>query len=530
MSTLPSLPYSHKDAEVILADLKTQLPVITEGKWRSQHDADPGYALIKAAAALYDMTAFFCDQMVAETFLTLAIERESVVRRAKELGYIPRKATPSSCIGKITFPAFNDGFTIPANTSWSLKGMNFVCREPIEILSGQTEAEFVLEQGTSYVSTFTAPGTSWFTVLLPVNASNIVVKVNGEEWEAVDTFIGPPHRHCYKVYEDVGGQTIMFGADITVDRPISGDSIEITAVVTDGLSGNIYANNQNLKPVSVIRDAANNTINGVIKGINITDATGGSDIEDIDSIRQNAPRLYGTGGRFVTAADYEAGCLAFPGLKDVRVTGGEKLKQYRKVFVTCYFDTPYAVSDTAKAELLTYLESKAVLGIQPVVQSPVVAEVVMTVVISVENASDESIIEAETTARAIIVSYFDAFRIETPMSDLELNSVLKAIPGIKFANINFSIESFATSQAGLISIPLVSNFDVTDATLLAADETVLASGDLSEYVTDGVLIFVSEGLPTQKCTVKYKTTTDNIEPSNAQVLVLKSLTVTGDKI
>jgi Baseplate J-like protein len=529
-NTQITLPYSQRDPNAVLTELQQQLSTISNGEWTDFLNSDLGYALVKSAVAINDFSSFFTDQQAAETFLSLCVFRESAVRRAKELNYPIYRATPATCSVQLTVPSFNHAIIVPANTTWTIQGIPFTCTDEIIINPGQTSLNISLTQGTFYTVSITSPGLPWYKITVPTNASEIVVKVNNVIWASTDTWIGVTDFHTYKLYEDTTGQTISFGANINTLIPPTGSNIGVTAILTLGAEGNIQTSGINVVPLTQIIDPQSGLpINNSISATTLTAALGGLDIEPISSIQANAPGFYGTQGRAVTALDWESLVLNVSGVKDCSIVGGENLGFYSYIFITVYGDDPYNVSPNLLTEIKNALFGKAILTLKPILQAPVVIEVQMSLDLGIINNSYPDAQAAENLVNTNVNNFINKLRIGVPMYNSALLATIQNTPGIAFGDVTFTLDSFATSTAGKIAIPIVSNIDLTNVILKDVNNNVLFSGDGTSMVENGLFTFL-HSLPftDQKCTLSYNTTTTDIDLSTNQVLVLTKLNITAN--
>lgn len=525
-TNLPDLNYSERDPDLILAKLKSELTEFTDGQWTDFTENDLGYAFIKAAVALYGMNSFFCDRQVAETFITLATMRESVIRRAKELGYTPRKASPATVSVRLSFPSFVTGFQIPAGSSWVINNINFQCLDAITIPADATSTEVVLTQGVPYSSTTVGTGQAWTKLLLPVTASLIKVKVNNTLWTEVSTFIEVPQENSYRVYEDVGGQTILFGVKLNgLSIPLDGDSVSVSAILTSGKAGNIYVKNQNVRPQTVILNAAGAVVTSSFSGTTLTSALGGDDVESTASIRKNAPNFYGTQDRGVSEKDIDAIVKTIPGVRDAFSIGGEKLNSYGRVFITVYGASPYELTSDLQLEVQRVLGIKGVGGLTFIVNSPQVVEVQQIIRAGVSNAKYGNLSIATNLITTAANEFFAEQKVSQNLYDSEESCVIQDIEGVIFNNIETHLNTFASSSAGKIRIPIVPSGDMSAVTLKKADGTVLFSGNGTQYVTNGVFVYTATGIPDQRCDLFFDNLGPDILLASGQITVLTSLSV-----
>ena len=88
-----------------------------------------------------------------------------------------------------------------------------------------------------------------------------------------------------------------------------------------------------------------------LTGKTVSANTGGFELENINSIRFNAPRFNSGKGRVVTSTDYETTIKqSNPNIKSVTVWGGEDnvTPVYGKVYISLQPQTGFVITDTEK--------------------------------------------------------------------------------------------------------------------------------------------------------------------------------------
>lgn len=508
-----AISYSRKDLPDVLLQLYKQLGQFTNGQWTDFLNSDAGNALVQTIAYMNDANLFYTDANTAECFLSTCQLLESGIRKAKELNYNPPTIAPATCQVLLTFPSFNHQVNLPALTIWSIGGILFTCLDPITIPMNQTSLQISLTQGTPYSATVTAPGQPWFSITVPPNACEVVVSDNDVVWDAVDTWINIPESNSYKIYTNTNGLTIEFGNGLTSTQPSSGDTITVTGLLTSGAAGNVANSGLNVTPQSALIDPYDSlSINNQISAVSLTAALGGANAATLEQIQQNAPSFYGTGGRVVTKNDYGAIVKDVSGVVDYVVVGGENLGFYRYVYITAYGDNPYSVSPTLLNNINDALTQLNMLSIIPVVQAPTIFELSLTVNLGLAKNSFTDASQAQNLVNAAITTFFSApslggnMAIGNPLYNSQLVSTIQAIPGITYCDVEISLQSFVNSSAGIIRIPLPSNADVTNCTLVDDSDNVLFSGDGSQYVSNNTFTFAKSGLSNQQCTLTFTVT------------------------
>ena len=140
--------------------------------------------------------------------------------------------------------------------------------------------------------------------------------------------------------------------------------------MTNGDSGNGFSQFAFNGRLTYVRDGNEYT---VTSGISLLTpeytSRGGSSIEEVESVRKYAPKIYSTQNRAVTADDYETLIPAkiYPDTESISVFGGEELvpPQYGKVFISIKPRTGDFLSNLAKEDVKMKLKKYAVAGIVP---------------------------------------------------------------------------------------------------------------------------------------------------------------------
>jgi predicted phage baseplate assembly protein len=186
---------------------------------------------------------------------------------------------------------------------------------------GKTEAEAVLGDGDGRADfqTFALPKPD-LTFLLdpgrtPAERPELEVRVDGLLWTQVDTlFNAGPEDKVYIVRQEGEDAFIQFGDGRTGARATSGKG-NVTARFRTGTGagGPLQAGKT---------PQAGGRLSGLDKVFLPLPVTGGAAPEAADRAREAAPGRMQSLGRMVSLADYEAECLALPGVVKVRASWG----------------------------------------------------------------------------------------------------------------------------------------------------------------------------------------------------------------
>jgi hypothetical protein len=280
-------------------------------------------------------SAFYANMAANEGFLDTAQIYDNVVSRAKMIGYLPTSARGPTANVRVSFttPA-NSTFrtiNIAKNTQFraTVNGVSYTFVTPqsypitanssnrfngfIQITEGVplTHRFLFSAANTAFVLPNANTDTSSITVSV-TTSGNTLTYAQASDLRTVNStsrvfFIEPDRNKLYK---------ISFGDNVLGKKPAFNSTVAVSYRVTNGTRAN-GANN--FTAVSTVGGQSSFTLTTVER------ATGGAEIESIESIRFNAPRLYETQNRAVTREDYKRIILRDnPDLAAVNVWGGEE--------------------------------------------------------------------------------------------------------------------------------------------------------------------------------------------------------------
>ena len=388
-------------------------------------------------------TAFNANMVVNEAFLDSATVRDNVVALAKQLGYVPRSSVAASAaldlrinlVSGTTLPEtvfLKRGNAFISNVNDTL--YQFVVVDDIQarVLPDNTAyfPSLKIYEGSFVSNRYPVTSNEQFTVILNnagIDTTSIRVNVyesstsnNYEKFYQSDNILNVgPNSASYFVNEvEDENYKVTFGDGVFGKKLTSGQVVEISYIITNGAETN---GTSNFTFSGIITDVSGNTsFLYNVNNINVlTRAFGGASIESIDSIKINAPAMYGTQNRAVTSTDYTSIIRrAYPAAADVITYGGEEADppEYGKVKVSI------------KPRNLTYLSSYTKNLIINEIKKYSVASVVPELV-------DASVIFIELTSRI----FYD---------QTITNLTADAIKGKVIENLTKYIESSDTEKFG----------------------------------------------------------------------------------
>ena len=343
------------------------------------------------------INSFNANLVANESFLDSATIRENVVSLARNIGYVPRSKTAATAtirIGDINVGATNDSTTkflklrsglvcigSAQNTTYRFSIPDDITSTRVVDVNGTSFAKFdnpiTIHEGT-YLTRVYSVDTSVdqrYIIETPnIDSSTIRVFVSGpndtsigRKYSMVDNILNIDKNSEIYLAQEVQDEKyeILFGDGLFGRKLENNSTITVRYIVTDGETGN-GASDFSFQGTFTKSDDTLFTPSTSVTVSTVQNASNGSEVEDVSSIKYFAPRLYSAQYRAVTPRDYEAiiGTI-FPRTESVSVVGGEELDppQFGKVQISIKPKNGTFVSDFDKSQIKNKLKSYAIAGI-----------------------------------------------------------------------------------------------------------------------------------------------------------------------
>ena len=331
------------------------------------------------------ITAYNTSMAVNESFIDSATIRENVVSLARNIGYVPR--SKKAATARVTVSAqvnarsvilkkgvvalggaknSNYIFSIPEDITATPNSNNVVTFSNIEIFEGNLLKKRFIVNDSQPDAKYILPNSN-------IDTSTIRVQTVGTSIEEYT-----PYTNIFNVNSDTRlylvqeisdeRYQILFGDNILGKKPANGSIIEVTYLETSGAAAN-GASNFTFTGQLVAKTTGKdrNVTNNISPITTLQAAEQGDEIEDIDTIKYLAPRVYASQYRAVTANDYSSLIpFLYPNVESVSAYGGEELDppQYGKVFITIKPKNGDFLSDVAKNTIKSKLKEYTIAGIR----------------------------------------------------------------------------------------------------------------------------------------------------------------------
>ena len=332
--------------------------------------------------------AYYANMVANEMFLDSATLRNSVVAKAKHLGYLPRSAKGSKAVVDLTITPTGDPavITIPRFTQFQgdVDGINYIwCTSNAHALNINanliyTVSNVELTQGIPISYRYTAETADVDQrYLLPnanIDTDTLTVTVQTSKTESASfaydlandiTTVNSTSRHYFLDEVDDGLYEVQFGDGILGKEVSNGNIITLAGLVTDTTATN------GCKNFSTVADVGGYSN---VKIVTVDAAGGGADSAGIQEIKFNAPKSFDAQNRCVTVYDYISLVKRdYPAAQSVVAWGGEDSDPpiYGKVYVAIKPRQGNVLSSAAKARIeKSILSKRNVVGVTSVVVDP----------------------------------------------------------------------------------------------------------------------------------------------------------------
>ncbi len=325
------------------------------------------------------------NMLANEMYLDSADLRSSVVSLAKQVGYTPTSCTSSTAtINVLVNNASGASLTMSRGTKFTTtvdgQSYSFVNNADVSItpVSGVYQFNNLTIYEGSYLNYKYTANTSDIDqrFIIPndsVDTTTLTVKVQESSSDATTntytlatgiTGLDSTSK-VYFLQEVEGGRFEVYFGDGVTGKAIEDGNI----VILDYINGN--------------RDAPNGattfSLSGTIGGFSsatittVSNASGGTGLESITSIKYNAPRDYSAQDRAVTTEDYKTLVKSlYANAQAVQVYGGEDAAtpDYGKVYISIKAKSGSNLTTATKESLVQSLKSYAVASVTPVIIDP----------------------------------------------------------------------------------------------------------------------------------------------------------------
>ena len=302
--------------------------------------------ILSMFAAIAETLHFYIDNAAQESFLSTARKYDSVVKLGRLVDYHPKAATAARVDVRLNrnSSATGDVVTIPKGTEFQdTAGNTWLSTRPVTLGAYVDHVNIPLIQHSFYnldkleglsLSIDTTDDTkSVLSIMISLGSiegglyeqGTLQLEIDGKPWVEVTSFAYSKEgdRHFMVETDDDGILYIIFSNYVS-STSIGERITKASCYITQGSSGNVAANSITNVPsiISSILELA--TI------FNMEAAGGGTNYEDIQTLKQNIPLSIRTTGVAITKQDFIDRALLVSGVREVALEYecGKKMTLY----------------------------------------------------------------------------------------------------------------------------------------------------------------------------------------------------------
>ena len=263
--------------------------------------------------------SFYLNMLANEMFLDTAELRNSVVQKAKQIGYTPRSVQGTKAIVKLDIVPNDSSTTMIVEKdkrfSTTINDQKYIFTTAdsyagiLDATGKFTINDVQLNQGVRIThkykvdynnkeQQFILPNTNTDITTLSVVVKSASSSTETHSYQLIsDTVKVTPTSNVYFIYESFENKfEVQFGDNKVGYRPADGSQVILAANISDGSATNKAAVFRAVDPIGGYSNVSISTT---------TAGYGGAGRESIAEIKYNAPKLYETQNRCVTLNDYK---------------------------------------------------------------------------------------------------------------------------------------------------------------------------------------------------------------------------------
>jgi hypothetical protein len=467
----PAAAPTARDHDGLLAEMRRVAPEILREWGGSGDEADFGTVLLEIFAHMGDILSYYQDRVAAESFLGTARSRRSVIDHLRLIGYSLATAAPASATLTVTLPPPTteltvrpgDAFATTATPTSPSVRFEYVGPADLPVPPRTTSFELPVEEGRLIADELVGVSDGTPDQRFPLLHAPLILRSRGpaglvnsditlttryeidgivhrDHWTLRPTLAfsppdpQPPHDTAdhvvprdFVVEVDAEDRaTVVFGDGLFGAIPVEGNEIRATYRVGGGSFGNVAAHQitSSLGVSDLARAGATVT--------NQKPATGGSDREPVDRAVRQAPAVFRSGGRAVTAADYEALALVFPGVGRVRAHA----THWNRVTLYIALREGGPMSDLQHANLLAYFEDKRPISVVLQVCNVSYLDVFLHARVEVLPFYSRTEVAAQIRTAAAALLAFDNVDFDKPLYLSSVYEAIEAVDGVAGAVVD----------------------------------------------------------------------------------------------
>ena len=346
-----------------------------------------------------------------EAFLDSAQIRGNVVTRAKLLGYTPRSIlAPRATINLVVDLAGENAATQGATSSLVLpRGTKFTFSN-VAIAEGTYKTLLYRVDNDIESQKFQLGDVDADTSTLRVRVQQNEQSLTHDVYAKFESLLNVDSTsQIYYLQENPSELfEIYFGDGVIGRKPVNNNIVTLDYVFTKGAEANgasIFNISGNLS-----NSGGTSLVNSTYTVTTLTNASGGTEKETMESVRFNAPLTFTSQNRAVTAEDYKAIILkSFSNISSISTWGGEDNDpvDFGSVYISIKPLTADVLTAEEKSQITdNVLKGKNIVSITPEIVDAAFTDLELDVFVKYNpNLTDRSSVDIQTLIKDVIADY-----------------------------------------------------------------------------------------------------------------------------
>jgi predicted phage baseplate assembly protein len=467
---MATIDYSNRDYDSIRADLLSRATEMVP-EWTARNSSDFGVLFVDLWSYFADVLHYYIDRAAGEAFITTATQRESLLALASLFDYSPQLQTSSTATVTVVGTNIPAGQTVTINSGTTFVAPATSERPIIYFTSTQSASASAssnavipvvegLQVSNETVGTSNGSSNQRFSLFYSGVIGNSVqvfvqegTVVNGVpsnvEYQFVDKLLDSTSndRVFTLVSTASNGTDIVFGNGINGKIPNTGQTVVVNYRKGVGVRGNIPANS-----ITQIQNSPSTYLSEILS----TASTGGSNVESLDSLKNNIPSSFATQDRAVSLSDYKALTLQVAGIaKGTAAYENGTVTVHAAPFTEGYLTiagNTLSVSSDLQNNIVAYYEPRQMVGASVTAASVInLTAVNVTATVNVLAGYVASkVSESVETALDTLFEFENVFFNQT-LSKGQIYRTILDVPGVDYVTLSLpSTETVTSGEYGLL--------------------------------------------------------------------------------
>jgi len=397
--------------------------------------------------------SFYTNMLANEMFLDTAQQRDSVVSRSKELGYISRSARGATANVTITFAGIANtvsSFNLPKNSKFTttIDDIAYTYVTPNDVIINNVANTFSqaisITEGEPLTQRFTVSTSNPRRYVLPnedIDTRSISVRVQESASNLANTVFTQATNirevnstsPVYYLQESADKKFEIYFSDGALGKPLKNNQIVIVDYrVCNGPETN-GANTFSIDTINITPSYSSTSL--IVNSV----ARGGVDLESVDSIKFNAPRNFEVQNRAVINNDYQRILLnENTDLSSVTAFGGEQAipPVFGKVFIAVKPTGEQFATALRKQEIRESILDRTPLGIDPVMLDADYIYIIPTVRTFFDSLKTTLTSSATIASIRTAIDAFDTANLERFGNKLRYSRLVRALDNTNESILN----------------------------------------------------------------------------------------------